>query len=49
MERLREITKEMLSICAEEREIRDKKLRLRDKARESGLKIDFINKKVNKL
>lgn len=46
MERLREIETEFLRIHAAEKLLREQKLQLRDRAREAGLTLDFINKKV---
>lgn len=46
MERLREIEAEFERIYALEKKTREDKLALRDRAREAGLTLDFINHKI---
>ena len=48
MERLLEITEEFTRIRDLEKKTREDKLALRDRAREAGLKLDFINNKIYK-
>lgn len=48
MERLREIEAETARLCAAEKKLRADKMDLRDRAREAGLIIDYINNKVFK-
>ena len=48
MEGLREIEAETARLCAAEKALRAEKLALRDRAREAGLVIDYINNKVFK-
>lgn len=48
MERLREIEAEFERIYKLERKTRDEKLALRDRAREAGVVLDFINHKIIK-
>lgn len=46
MERLRKIEADFKRIRQEEKDLRTQKLELRDRAREAGLKLDFINNKI---